>query len=383
MRDFTLHNPTRVLFGKGQIGNLGTEVPADARVVLVAGRGSIRDNGVLEQVKAALGSRLVGEVWDVEPNPDVASVLRGLEEVRSRNASFLLAAGGGSVVDATKAIAALARSDGDPWPTLTRGRFKDALPLGVVMTSPGTGSEANASAAISNRATKQKVVFTNAVCFPRFAVLDPETTFSLPPRQVSNWIVDAFVHVLEQYLTYPVGAALGDRLAEAVLSTLLEQGPLGIASPNDYLVRANLSWAASLALNGLLGAGVPQDWTTHHIGHELTALYGIDHARTLAVVLPAVLEHRRVQKTEKLLQYGARVFGIVDGSNEERVERAIARTVEFFEALGVPTRLGAYALGSEEVPQIVANLKASRRLRMGERLDITLDDAAKILTRAL
>ncbi len=383
MRDFTLHNPTRILFGKGQIANLATEVPAAARVVLVAGRGSIRENGVLAQVQAALGERLVGETWGVEPNPDVASVLRALEEVRARDATFLLAVGGGSVVDATKAVAALARTDGDAWPTLTRGRFQDALPFGVVMTSPGTGSEANASAAISNRATTQKVVFTNALCFPRFSVLDPETTFSLPLRQVSNWIVDAYVHVLEQYLTYPVGAVLSDRLAEALLSTLLEQGPLALRAPHDYGVRANLTWAASLALNGLIGAGVPQDWTTHHVGHELTALFGIDHARTLALVLPAVLTHRRAQKSAKLVQYGARVLGNTEGTEEARIERSIARTAEFFESLGVPTKLAAYELGRDAVPKIVANLKASRRLRMGERLDVTLDDTAKILELAL
>jgi NADP-dependent alcohol dehydrogenase len=379
MRDFTLHNPTRILFGKGQIANLATEVPAAARVALLAGRGAIRMNGVLDQVQAALGERIVGEFWGIEPNPDVTRVLGALAEVRACGADFLLAVGGGSVVDATKAVAALARTEGDAWATLSRGRFKDALPFGVVMTSPGTGSEANASAAISNRATTQKIVFTNAMCFPRFSVLDPETTFSLPPRQVANWVVDAYVHVLEQYLTYPVGAVLVDRLAEAVLSSLIEQGPLGLSAPNDYGVRSNLTWAASLALNGLLGAGVPQDWTTHHLGHELTALFGMDHARTLAVVLPAVLAVRRRPKAEKLLQYGARVFGITQGSEDARIDAAIARTTEFFASLGVPSKLSAYEIGREQLPRVIANLRASRRLRMGERLDVTLDDAAKIL----
>jgi NADP-dependent alcohol dehydrogenase len=227
------------------------------------------------------------------------------------------------------------------------------------------------------------VVFTNPLCFPAFAIVDPETTYSLSAAQLANGVVDAFVHVLEQYLTFPVGAVLTDRLAEAVLLTLLEQGPRALAFPSDYEARANLAWASSLALGGLLGAGVPQDWTTHHLGHELTALFGSEHARTLAAVLPAVLSLRRGPKAQKLLQYGARVFGIDDGSDEQRIERTIARTREFFETLGVPTTLSSYGLDTAVVPRVIANLKAGRRVRLGERLDISLDEAAKILELAV
>ncbi|HEV8547738.1 MAG TPA: iron-containing alcohol dehydrogenase, partial [Polyangiaceae bacterium] len=358
MRDFVFHSPTRILFGKGQIAGIAKEVPEQARVLLLAGSGSIRNNGVYAQVQAALGPRLTGEVWGIEPNPDLTSVLGALDRARETNADFLLAVGGGSVVDAAKAVAGLARTEGEPWSILAKGgRFAGALPLGVVMTAPGTGSESNASAALSQRATQQKVVFTNALCFPRFAVLDPETTYSLPPRQVANGLVDAFVHVLEQYLTFPAFAALTDRLAEAVLLTLLEQGPLALSQPNDYAVRANVMWAATLALNGLVGAGVPQDWTTHHIGHELTALFGIDHARTLAAVLPALLGVRRQQKAEKLLQYGERVLGVREGSTEARIDRTIAKTAAFFEALGVPATLSAYELAGDTSAVVVAKLK--------------------------
>jgi NADP-dependent alcohol dehydrogenase len=384
MRDFVFHNPTRILFGKGQIENLASEVPADARVLLLAGAGSIRQNGVLAQVQAALGSRIVGEVWDIEPNPDFTSVERAVAQARSTAADFLLAVGGGSVVDAAKAVAGLVRSEGDAWTVLSRGaRFTSALPLGVVLTLPGTGTESNAAAAISRRATSQKIIFVNPVCFPRFAVLDPQTTFSLAPRQIANGVVDAYVHVVEQYLTYPSGATLSDRLAEALLLTLREQGPLALSRPDDYDVRANVMWSCTLALNGLIGCGVPQDWTTHHIGHELTALFGIDHARTLAVMLPSVLSIRREQKAEKLLQYGSRVLGIDSGSSEDRLERTIAGTAAFFESLGVPTKLSAYQLDAEVIPKVIANLKASRRLRMGERLDVTLDHAAKMLELSL
>lgn len=384
MRDFTFHNPTRVVFGKGQIASLAREVPAGARVLLVAGGGSIRTNGVLEQVTAALGARVAGEAWGIRPNPDVTDVVAALEKARAVNADFLLAVGGGSVADATKAVAGLARTEGDAWTIMSKGaRFPGALPFGVVMTAPGTGSETNASAAISNRATTQKVVFTSTHCFPLFAVVDPETTYSLPPAQLANGIVDAFVHVTEQYLTYPAGAVLTDRLSESVLETLVEQGLRAWARPADYEARANLAWASSLALGGLLATGVPQDWTTHHVGHELTALFGIEHARTLAAVLPAVLKYRRAQKQDKLVQYGARVFGLTEGSAEERAERAVAKTEEFFQALGVPVRLAAYGVGADDLPRVVASLKASRRIRLGEKLDVTLDDVTKLLTLAL
>lgn len=384
MRNFNFQNPTRILFGRGQIENIAEEIPADARILLVAGSGSIRKNGVLEQVTQALAGRTVHEFWGISPNPDIAALLPALSIVRAESIDFVLAVGGGSVIDGAKLIAAAARTEVEPWSILAKGaRVTGALPVGVVLTLPATGSESNGAAAISNKETGQKLVFVSPLCFPRFAVLDPETTFSLPPRQVSNGVADAFVHVLEQYLTYPAGGALSDRLAEALLLTLKEQGPLALTDPQNYEVRANLMWAASLALNGLIGQGVPQDWTTHHIGHELTALYALDHARSLAVVLPAVLEARRQQKTQKLLQFGARVFGISSSDEAEAIDSTIAQTAAFFESLAIPTRLSAYGIGEEAIPQIVAKLKANRRLRMGERLDITPDAAGKILSLAL
>jgi NADP-dependent alcohol dehydrogenase len=384
MRDFNFQNPTRILFGRGQIENIADQIPAEARILLVAGGGSIRANGVLDQVKTALAGRTLHEFWGVTPNPDIASLLPALDVVRAESIDFVLAVGGGSVIDAAKLIAAAARTEAEPWAILAKGaRVTDALPLGVVLTLPATGSESNGSAAISNRETGQKLVFVSPLCFPRFAVLDPEATLSLPPRQVSNGIADAFVHVLEQYLTYPVGGVLSDRLAEALLITLKEQGPLALNDPTNYEVRANLMWAASLALNGLIGQGVPQDWTTHHIGHELTALFGLDHARSLAVVLPAVLEARRQQKAEKILQFGARVFGLTASTDAEAIDATIAQTVAFFESLGIPTRLSAHGITEDAIPRVVANLKANRRLRMGERLDITPESAGKILALAL
>lgn len=384
MRNFTFQNPTRILFGRGQIENIADEIPAGARILLVFGGGSIRNNGVLEQVLKALEGRSVREFSGITPNPDVAALLPALEIVRAEAIDFILAVGGGSVIDGAKFIAAAALTDVEPWSILAKGaKVNGAIPLGVVLTLPATGSESNGAAAISNKETGQKLVFVSPHCFPRFAVLDPETTFSLPPHQISNGIADAFVHVLEQYLTYPAGGSLSDRLAEALLLLLKEQGPLALSDPQNYEVRANLMWAASLSLNGLIGQGVPQDWTTHHIGHELTALYGLDHARSLAVVLPAVLEARRAQKAQKLVQFGARVFGLRGASESEMIDATIAQTVAFFESLTIPTRLSAYGIGEEAIPQIVAKLKANRRLRMGERLDITPEAAGKMLALAL
>lgn len=384
MRNFTFQNPTRILFGRGQIENIADEIPAGARILLVFGGGSIRNNGVLEQVLKALEGRSVREFSGITPNPDVAALLPALEIVRAEAIDFILAVGGGSVIDGAKFIAAAALTDVEPWSILAKGaKVNGAIPLGVVLTLPATGSESNGAAAISNKETGQKLVFVSPHCFPRFAVLDPETTFSLPPHQISNGIADAFVHVLEQYLTYPAGGSLSDRLAEALLLLLKEQGPLALSDPQNYEIRANLMWAASLSLNGLIGQGVPQDWTTHHIGHELTALYGLDHARSLAVVLPAVLEARRAQKAQKLVQFGARVFGLRGASESEMIDATIAQTVAFFESLTIPTRLSAYGIGEEAIPQIVAKLKANRRLRMGERLDITPEAAGKMLALAL
>ena len=384
MRNFDFQNPTRILFGSGQIASIAGEIPSDARILMVAGGGSIRTNGVLDQVKAALQGRTLHEFWGVLPNPDIAVLLPALELIRRESIDFILAVGGGSVIDGAKLLAAAARTEVEPWAILSKGaRVTGALPLGVVLTLPASGSESNDAAAISNRATGQKLVFVSPLCFPRFAVLDPEATFSLPPRQVSNGVIDAFIHVLEQYLTFPVGGILSDRLAEALLLTLKEQGPLALHQPTNYEVKANLMWAASLSLNGLIGQGVPQDWTTHHIGHELTALFGLDHARSLAVVLPALLEARRQQKAQKIVQFGARVFGINDSNDAEAIDATIAQTAAFFESLGVPTRLSAYGIGEEVIPQIAARLKANRRLRMGERLDITPDAVGKILALAL
>jgi NADP-dependent alcohol dehydrogenase len=384
MFDFTFHNPTKILFGKNAIELIGEEIPADARILMTYGGGSIKRNGVYERVMHALKGKPVTQFGGIEPNPRYETLIPAVELVRREEIDFLLAVGGGSVLDGTKFIAAAVPFEGDPWDILEkRAEVRKALPIGAVLTLPGTGSEMNGYAVITRWEKKAKLAFYSPLVYPRFAALDPQTTFSLPSRQTANGIVDAFVHVMEQYLTYPVNAPLQDRMAEAILLTLIEQAPKVFEKPTDYDTRASIMWCATTALNGIIGVGVPQDWATHAIGHEITALYDIDHARTLAIVLPGVMEVKRREKREKLLQYAERVWGIREGDEDSRIDEAIERTREFFESVGIPTRLSAYGIGAEAVPAIVQQLRAHGMTALGEHGDITPEVAARILKRCL
>jgi NADP-dependent alcohol dehydrogenase len=381
MQDFEYFNPTRIVFGKGRIQELQRLVPADARVLVLYGGGSVLANGTLQETRAALGQRFVREFSGIEPNPTFETLMQAVALAKQEKVDFLLAVGGGSVIDGTKFVAAALRFQGDPWDILLQhGRnVTAAVPFGTVLTLPATGSEMNSGSVITRKEIKAKLAFGSPKVFPLFSVLDPTKTFTLPPKQIANGVVDAFVHVMEQYLTFPVEAQVQDRFAEGLLLTLMELGPKALAAPQDYNVRASVMWAATLALNGLIGAGVPQDWATHMIGHELTAQFGIDHARTLAVVLPSLLWQRREAKHAKLLQYGERVLGITQGTEAERIKAAIDGTRAFFERMGTPTRLGAYGVKPESVDTIVGQLKAHGMTALGEHQDLTLDDSRKVL----
>ena len=390
MQNFDYQNPTRILFGQGSIAKLAKAVPASARVLLLYGGGSVLKNGTLDEVKAALATAGIGHVSEfsgIEPNPTFETLMRAVQQVKAEQIDFLLAVGGGSVIDGTKFVAAAAAlpEGEDPWNILlTGGRVvKSALPFGSVLTLPATGSEMNNGGVITRAATHDKLPFSSRCTYPQFSVLDPTKTFTLPKRQVANGVVDAFVHITEQYLTYPANARVQDRFAEGLLRTLVEIGQDAVNKPEDYDTRANLMWTATLALNGLIGAGVPQDWATHMIGHELTALHGIDHARTLALVLPALLQVRREEKRAKLLQYAERVWDIRDGSEDARIEQAIERTRAFFESLEVPTRLSAYQLDATAIDPLVAQLEKHGMVKLGEKQDISLDVSRRILETAL
>jgi len=385
MLNFDFHNPTRIVFGQGKVADLARLVPPQARVLVLYGGESARRTGTLGEVRAALGERSVSEFGGIEPNPSYETLMRAVAQVRAENIDYLLAVGGGSVIDGTKFVAAAACFDGEPWDILLqRGRnVQRALPLASVLTLPATGSEMNNGGVVTRKATQAKLSFSSAHCFPQFSVLDPTKTYTLPREQIANGLVDAYVHVMEQYLTYPVQARPQDRFAEGLLQTLVEIAPGALAEPPDYDHRANLMWTATLALNGLIGAGVPQDWATHMIGHELTALYGIDHARTLAIVLPSLMHSQRVAKRDKLLQYAERVWHVSGGTEDERIDAAITHTRAFFESVGIPTRLSAYGLGREAVDAVVAQLTAHGMLKLGEHRSITPEVSRAILEAAL
>jgi Uncharacterized oxidoreductases, Fe-dependent alcohol dehydrogenase family len=371
MYNFEYQNPVKVIFGKGEIAKVGKNIPEGSKILITYGGGSIFKNGVYNQVKESIKGFEVLEFGGIEPNPHFETLMKAVEIVKKENITFLLSVGGGSVIDGTKFIAAAACFDGaDPWDILLkRAAVKDAVPHGTVLTLPATGSEMNAGAVITRIETKEKLAFGSPKVMPLFSVLDPETIYSLPEKQIANGIVDSFVHVIEQYLTFPVNSPIQDRFAESILKTLIEEGPKVIADKTNYDAAANFMWSATMALNGLIGAGVPQDWATHMIGHELTAFHGIDHARTLAIVLPGVMNIEREQKNAKLLQYGERVWGVIDGTDDDRVNQTIAKTVEFFESLGVPTKLPDYSVSTDTIDAITDRFK-KRGYKLGEKANI-------------
>lgn len=385
MDNFSYKNTTQIHFGKGQISKLKDEVPADARVLITYGGGSIKKNGVFEQVQAALDGITYFEFSGIEPNPHFETLMKAVELIKQEKITYILAVGGGSVIDGSKFIAAAALYPNEPWEIIqTYGaKVTAALPLGCVLTLAATGSEMNKGAVITKAETKDKLFFFSDHVQPRFSILDPETTYSLPARQTGNGVVDSFVHVVEQYVTYPVNAKVQDRFAEGLLLNLIEDGPKALENPTDYDVRANLMWTATLALNGLIATGVPADWATHMIGQEITGLYGLDHAQTLAVVQPAVWLYKQEQKKAKLLQYAERVWGLHEGDDDSRVMAAIENTRQFFEQMGVPTRLSAYGLDASVIDPVVAKLEAHGHVNLGEHGDITAADVKAILTLAL
>lgn len=386
MFDFDYQNPTRILFGRGKIADIDRHIPAQARVLVLYGGGSVIANGTLAEVRAALGGRVVEEFAGIEANPTYETLMRAVAQVKAGGLDYLLAVGGGSVIDGTKFVAAAACYQGDDaWQILEQGggSVQAALPFASVLTLPATGSEMNCGSVITRQSTHSKLAFLNPLVYPQFSVLDPTKTFSLPVRQIANGVVDAFVHVMEQYLTYPVGSHVQDRLAEGLLHTLIDIGPQVLANPQDYDLRASLMWTATLALNGLIGAGVPQDWSTHMLGHELTALYDIDHARTLAIVLPSMMNERRDAKRAKLLQYAERIWNLRDGSEDERIDGAIARTRAFFESVGIATRLADYQVGADQVERLVQQLGKHGMTAIGEDGGVTLEVSRRVYAGAL
>lgn len=377
MRHFQFYNPVKILFGAGQIANIAGQIPQGSKVMMTYGGGSIKKNGIYQQVTKALSGFEYVEFSGIEPNPCYETLMKAVEIVRKENVDFLLAVGGGSVIDGTKFIAAAAYFEGeDPYVICTENaKVRKAVPFGAVLTLPATGSEMNCGGVISRRSTQEKFAFSSRQTFPRFSILDPTVTLTLPKRQRANGVVDAFVHVTEQYLTYPVQADLQDRFSEAILHVLVDNGLRYVDEPEDMDAASNIVWACSMALNGLVAAGVPEDWGTHLIGHEITALTGLDHAQTLALVWPGLQAEMMEEKKEKLLQFGKRIWQV------DRAEEAICKTEEFFRRLGEGTRFSDYPQVSDPqavIEQIVARFR-ERGTLLGERSDIDYAKVRRIL----
>ncbi|MDN4500793.1 iron-containing alcohol dehydrogenase [Alteromonadaceae bacterium BrNp21-10] len=383
MQNFIFHNPTKVAFGKDSIAELKNLLPADAKVLLLYGGGSIKKNGVYEQVVAQLGDHQWFEFSGIEANPEFDTLMQAVAMVKEQQIDFLLAVGGGSVVDGTKFVAAAANFEGEPWDILAKGaEVKSAIPLGCVLTLPATGTETNTASVVNRQELGKKLAFLSDHVRPQFAILDPQVTYSLPERQLANGVVDAFVHVIEQYLTYPVNATVQDRFAEGILQNLIEIGPK-VFEPNNYEVRANLMWNATQALSGIVGVGVPQDWSTHIIGHELTALYNLDHAVTLAIVLPQMLRHQRKVKRGKLLQFAERVWHLDISDEEAAIDKAIDSTEAFFRQMGMKTKLTEHNIDDSVIRLVPRKLMENGIMQLGENADMTPKDAEIVIRAAM
>lgn len=382
MNNFKFKNPTKILFGKGQIENLSKEIPENAKILLLYGGGSIKKNGIYDQVKKALSAYEVVEFGGIPANPEYSILLKALQVIKEDGINFLLAVGGGSVIDGTKFLSAAALYKGDsPWDLLTANKpTTEGMPFGTVLTLPATGSEMNSGAVITRKETKEKLAMGGPGLFPLFSILDPEVVKSIPQRQLANGITDAYTHVLEQYMTYPTGALLQDRFAESILQTLVEVAPAILKDPSDYAAASNFMWSCTMALNGLIQQGVPGDWAVHMMGHELTALYGIDHARTLAIVAPSHYRYNFDSKKEKLAQYAERIWNVVDGTVEEKAKAGIEKTEEFFHSLGIKTKLSEYTDDYSETGSIVSKRFTDRGWTgLGEHKTLSPSDAEKIV----
>ncbi|MDD3721331.1 MAG: iron-containing alcohol dehydrogenase [Lutibacter sp.] len=385
MNNFDFQNPTKILFGKDQIKKLSKEIPSNAKVLLLYGGGSIKKNGVYDQVKTALANFEVLEFGGIPANPEYAVLMDALKVIKNENITFLLAVGGGSVIDGTKFLSAAAVYEGeDPWNILKNSeRTMKGMPFGSVLTLPATSSEMNSGAVITRRETKEKLVMGGPGLFPVFSILDPQVVQSIPEKQIANGLADAFTHVMEQYLTYPTGAMLQDRFAESILQTIIEVAPKIMKNPADYNTAANFMWSCTMALNGLIQKGVPTDWATHMMGHELTALFGIDHARTLAIILPSHYTYNFENKKEKLAQYAERVWNVTDGTLEEKAKAGIEKTKTFFNSLGIKTSLSEYTNDYKGTAEIISKRFTERGWKgLGERQNVTPNDVEKIVEMA-
>ena len=385
MNTFEFKNPTKIIFGKETIKKIENEIPKNAKVLLLYGGGSIKKNDIYNQVTAALKNHNISEFGGIPANPEYSILMEALQVIKDKNITYLLAVGGGSVIDGTKFLSSAALYKGDtPWDILSKSiRTEKGMPFGVVLTLPATGSEMNSGAVITRAETKEKLGMGGPGLFPEFSVLDPTVITSIPKRQLANGLADAFTHVLEQYMTYPTGALLQDRFAESVLKTIIEVAPQVLKDPTNYKAASNFMWSCTMALNGLLQKGVPTDWAIHAMGHELTALFGIDHARTLAIITPSHYKYNFETKKEKLAQYAERVWNIQTGTLEDKAYNAIDKTEQFFKDLGIDTKLSNYTKNYNGTAELIAKRFTKRGwTAIGEHKTLSPEKVTKIVTMA-
>lgn len=382
MKNFDFQNPTKIIFGKDTIAKLATELPKESKIMMLYGGGSIKRNGIYDQVQAALKDFEVIEFGGIPANPEYDVLMDALAIIKKENVNYLLAVGGGSVIDGVKFISSAAFYEGDdPWDILKkRVRTFKGMPFATVLTLPATGSEMNSGAVITRASTKEKLTMGGPGLFPEFSILDPQVVHSIPKRQLANGITDAFTHVLEQYMTYPAGAFLQDRFSEGIMQTLIEIAPRIIEDPSDYEAASNFMWSCTMALNGLIQKGVPTDWAVHMMGHELTALYGIDHARTLAIIAPSHYRFNFEDKKEKLAQYAERVWNVTEGTLEEKAKAGIEKTEAFLHSMDIKTTLAEYTSEYEGTAEIIAERFRERNwLGLGERRKVTPEAVEEIV----
>ncbi|MDD2886230.1 MAG: iron-containing alcohol dehydrogenase [Aliarcobacter sp.] len=375
--NYTYFNPTAIEFGTGKIKSIVNYIDKKLKVLVVYGGGSIKKNGVYEQVKTALEGYTWLEFSGIEPNPAIETLNKAVKIIKDEKIDFILAVGGGSVIDGSKYLAAAALYDGDGWDFLEGKTVEKALPIGAILTLPATGSESNTTAVISRVSTNEKRYFGSPLVYPKFAVLDPSVMSSLDDRQLANGLVDAFVHTCEQYLTYPTSSLLHDGYSLTILKGLKT---LAVDWKNRHEIQwqENLMLLANQALNGFIGSGVPQDWATHMIGHELTAFYGLDHARSLAVVQPQLIRVMMEEKKEKFELMGREVFGVLH--NKEIVLEALEY---MYQSIGVTTNLNDYNIDDKVVENITSALKKHGMTNIGENGTVTLEKVAQILNMAM
>ncbi|BBI36379.1 iron-containing alcohol dehydrogenase [Cohnella abietis] len=387
MNSFELYNPTKLVFGADKIGQLGELVtPYGKRILLVYGGGSIKSSGLYNDVLYQLEGigAIVHELPGIEPNPRLATVNKGINICRAEKIDFILAVGGGSVIDAAKAIAAGALYDGDVWDfTVRQATIQEALPLGTVLTLAATGSEMNGNSVISNWETKQKRAMGSKLIYPKFSILDPKLTYTVPANQTVNGIVDIMSHVFEQYFSLTTDIPLQERFAESILLTVIENGEKALENGSDYDARANLLLAGTYALNGTLPNGVSTDWATHGIEHEVSAIYDIAHGAGLAIIFPNWMKHVYKERASKFVQYAVRVWGVDPNgkSDDEIALEGIEATRNYFTRIGAPATLGELGINDEQLDRMAE--EATKYGPIGSFKMLSKEDVLSILTASL